>query len=166
MPSFTAIVPNRVNRRSIVQRYLHGAEQQTVEAVKRDLEQTMRTWKRKSRITVKVERGKHTIYRFYVDGKVWNWLDQGTRPHIIVPVRAKMLRFQKGFVAKTQVGRLASGQGGKFGPYTFRDVVLHPGTKARGWSALIVKRGQRTARQNIATALARAAGEVRRKGSR
>ena len=60
------------------------------------------------------------------------WLDTGTRPHIIRPVRRKALRW-----AAQPQGRRLSGaprkaaQRGEFGGVRFATVVHHPGTRAQ-----------------------------------
>lgn len=59
------------------------------------------------------------------------WVDEGTRPHKIYPVRAKFLRFNTGFIPKTKPKRLVATSGAYFGPETFRTQVSHPGIKAR-----------------------------------
>lgn len=89
----------------------------------------------------------------------WTWLDEGTRPHVIRPRRAKRLRFQRGgFRAKTSVGKFESGAGKPAsGPVIFSKGVRHPGTKARGWAALLSKRRQAPFRQRVFDAIDRAA---------
>lgn len=89
----------------------------------------------------------------------WTWLDEGTRAHVIRPRRAKRLRFQRGgFRAKTSVGKLESGAGRPAsGPVIYSKGVRHPGTKARGWAALLSKRRQAPFRQRVFDALDRAA---------
>jgi len=89
----------------------------------------------------------------------WTWLDEGTRAHMIRPRRAKRLRFrQGGFRAKTTVGKFTSGAGKPAsGPFRFSLGVRHPGTKARGWSALLSKQRKVPFRERVFAALDRAA---------
>lgn len=59
------------------------------------------------------------------EDEIWQYQDEGTRPHPIVPRNAAVLRFPAG--------------GGVV--YTRR--VSHPGTKARGWTKMIATKWQR-----------------------
>ncbi len=59
------------------------------------------------------------------EDEIWQYQDEGTRPHPIVPRNATVLRFPAG-------GRVV---------YTKR--VNHPGTKPRGWSKMIATKWQR-----------------------
>lgn len=113
---------------------IEAAKIAETEDVVKDFEKTWKTWRHKPRVTVRITKdGAETR----VNDQVWNWLDQGTKPHVIMPRRAKRLRFQLGFTPKTRVGSLSSGGGGSSGPTVFSRGVNHPGTKARGWSELI-----------------------------
>lgn len=64
-------------------------------------------------------------------GDVFRFVSEGTRPHIIAPRRAKALRFQKGYLAKTTPNQLRSKAGGPFGDTVFSRLVRHPGTAPR-----------------------------------
>lgn len=108
--------------------------QDAAEAAKADLESTAKTWQHAITITIK-ERSDG--YSLTVEDDVWNMLDHGTRAHRIVARRAKRLRFAGGYSAKTRPGFIGSQSGGASGGVVFRQSVMHPGTKARGWSKLI-----------------------------
>ena len=92
----------------------------------------------------------------------WVWLDEGTRAHVIRARRARRLRFRSGgFRAKTSVGKFESGAGrAASGPYRFPLSVQHPGTKARGWSALLSKRRKEPFRRRLFAAMNKAAQEA------
>lgn len=72
---------------------------------------------------------------------IFNFVDGGTKEHLIFPVRAKMLVFQWGgkgsYKAKTSPGVIGSGPGGPTGPIVRSKGVVHPGTKARGFTHAI-----------------------------
>ena len=73
---------------------------------------------------------------------LWHALDEeGTRPHIIRPKRAKALRFQKGrYMPKTNPGGKFRGPGKVIGGKTvFAKQVHHPGTKPRHFTRRINK---------------------------
>lgn len=59
------------------------------------------------------------------------FLEFGTRPHVIVPRRAKVLRFPAHGVKTTLGGRVTKGAARKLGnaAYRFSRRVRHPGTK-------------------------------------
>lgn len=72
------------------------------------------------------------------DDEIFGYVDQGTRPHIIMPKKpGGRLAFQSGYRAKTVPGTLKSFSGGKFGPKVVRPWVMHPGTKARRFTQMI-----------------------------
>jgi hypothetical protein len=70
----------------------------------------------------------------------WVWLDEGTKPHKIRAKRKPNLVFQSGYSPKTKVGFFGSFPGGSFGPFVSKFEVPHPGTKARGWSVLAIRK--------------------------
>lgn len=95
------------------------------------------------RLTIRVMGGK---------GKdKFNWLDYGTRPHIIRPKskflgigRKKTLAFHSGkYKAGSKPGTttVSKGKPAK-GPMVFPEEVHHPGFPARGWRELISKRNE------------------------
>jgi hypothetical protein len=77
--------------------------------------------------------------------KVWNYLDEGTRPHVIRAKGKKALSFKWGgpgsYKAKTRPRDIYSGGGG-ISPDAKRVAfkkVHHPGTEAREWRTTITK---------------------------
>lgn len=88
----------------------------------------------------------------------WTWLDEGTRPHVIVPRRAKWLRFRLGYSAGSRPGRLMSYPSKLADGHTlYRKRVVHPGTQARRWLELISKEHERPFARWMEAALGRAA---------
>lgn len=75
--------------------------------------------------------------------EIYTYVDQGTKPHLIVPVHAKLLRFRTGYSPKTlpNPARLVlQPSGGKAtGPQVFAKVVHHPGSEARNFSEAIAR---------------------------
>lgn len=61
------------------------------------------------------------------------YLEGGTRPHIIRPRRAKMLRFPAAGTPVTLAGRVRTGAARRLGTkaYAFARFVRHPGTRAQ-----------------------------------
>lgn len=126
--------------------------------IREDFEPTTETWEHKVRFTWSTHAehaaagwGAFTgayVVNIYTNDRVWNMLDQGTRPHTIRPKRAKILAFPSGHTAKTQPRRLRSYRGGSSGPTVFAPEVHHPGTEPREWTKVIArKRGPWLSRQ-------------------
>jgi hypothetical protein len=73
----------------------------------------------------------------------WQWLDEGTRPHIITPRRAPYLRFQTGGSAGSSPGTLSTRPATPpSGPFVRTQFVRHPGNAARQWSIVLMKERQ------------------------
>jgi len=119
--------------------------QQDGENIRRDFEKTTATWNHKPRFEVNLLRtaSQMTVY-VYTDDEIYQYVDKGTRPHVIRPRRAKALRFQWGgpgsYKAKTSVGVISSRAGGSSGPEVLFKHVTHPGTAARNFTEVIQKK--------------------------
>lgn len=78
--------------------------------------------------------------------QIWNWLDEGTKPHIIVPKQPGVypLRFiwdgPGSYKAKTEPKMIGSTAGGATGDVVFFHKVKHPGTEPRLWSLTVQQR--------------------------
>lgn len=71
----------------------------------------------------------------------WRRIDEGTKQNYpIRPRKRKYLRYRKEFAAKTTPGVLGSRPGGKYGDWTTRDMVVHPGVTPRQWSKTLGER--------------------------
>jgi hypothetical protein len=114
------------------------------EGVKRDFEKTFQNWKaeHKPTLTVKVNINPNggVSIEIDVEGQIYEYVHEGTRPHDIMPRRAKRLKFQSGYQAKTLPGRIASVAGGPSGDTVFARGVEHPGFPGRKFSQQIVKK--------------------------
>lgn len=93
------------------------------------------------------------------------WLDEGTKPHPIRPVNAKVLAFPAAYSAGSSPGspgeRPMVFSGRSSGPTVFAQEVMHPGIKARNWSAYFINNWSKTLRQmldGIMIRVARASG--------
>ena len=106
------------------------------DAVKKDFEKTTQGWQHSVTFTI-VKKGDDRIIS--TDDEVWGFVDEGTRSHLIVARRARVLRFAVGGTPKTQPGRITSGSGSAGGAVVMRPRVNHPGTKARLFSQQIAK---------------------------
>ena len=112
-----------------------GMKEVADEAVK-DFEKTTSSWSHSVSFEAKKQADGYLIG---TNDEVWGMLDAGTKPHAIVASKIA-LRFPGGYRAKTRPGFVGSTSGGASGGMVFRKRVMHPGTKARSWSALIGKK--------------------------
>lgn len=100
---------------------------------------TVKTWAH--RVTfrkVKTSNGRSV----YTVDKVYQYVDKGTKPHIIRAKRAPNLRFRVGgFKPKTKVNVINSYKGAPAdGDFVSKRQVNHPGTEARNFSSIIEER--------------------------
>ena len=91
------------------------------------------------------------------DDEIYTYVNEGTRPHVILPKKAKALAFPSGYVAKTKPRVIGSQAGGSYGPNVFAAGVLHPGTKAREFDAVIEKKWAKQFRKDMEKAMVQAA---------
>lgn len=94
------------------------------------------------RKTITADQIKIYIFPAGPNKEIWNYNDQGTRPHVIRPKSAPRLAFQAGtYIPKTKpVGQIVSGGGQvQGGELVFAKEVNHPGTEARRFSETIAE---------------------------
>jgi hypothetical protein len=131
----TVIVPPKLDAKRLI-RGLRNGMKNASENVIVDFMTTTKTWKHQPEF--KATEVSAAEWIISTDDSVWSMLDDGTKPHIIRPKRAKRLRFQWGgqgsYKAKTRPGYLGSNKGRVSGPIVFRKQVRHPGTKPRKWT--------------------------------
>lgn len=93
--------------------------------------------------------------------QIWVWLDDGTRPHVIVPKKAPRLAFiWDGFGSyrpKTKPGVIDSFEGGSTGDWVYRKRVKHPGHKPRRFTQTITRKWQLPIYKRMEAAMNRAA---------
>ena len=116
---------------------------------KRMLQETTATWKgTKPRFKV-IERVTPnelsvTVVPSGAGAKKWNWLEEGTRAHIIRPRnRSGTLRFRTGGRPKTRVGKLRSGRGARGKEFRSAKAVDWPGIKPRLWRLTVWRKRNR-----------------------
>lgn len=126
--------------------------------IKADFAKTTSSWKNKPKFGVKVSlKGGSPTVEVSTSDQVYAWVDEGTRAHPIVPVKAKRLRFKTGYNAKTQPGVLDARSGGADGDTVFARVVYHPGTEPREFSKLIKEKWEVEINEYMQEAMRRAA---------
>lgn len=94
-----------------------------------------------SRTQIRIDVIITTVYPTGDNAQIYLWVDQGTEPHEIKPVRAKLLRFTTGYQPKTlaRPARTVSGGGKVTGNIVVAKIVHHPGTEAREFSQTIAE---------------------------
>lgn len=112
---------------------------EVAEEAKDDFERTVATWKDKPEFEIE-ERPRS--FAVVTDDEKYNWVDKGTRPHIIRPKNGNYLAFQGGYQAKTTPRVIGSRPGGSSGPTVYSQEVHHPGTEAREFSKTIYNKWQ------------------------
>jgi hypothetical protein len=106
-------------------------------------EKVVRQWTHKPRFkAVKIRQRTLQTIRIEPTGihkKIWTYVDQGTRPHIIAAKNVPLLKFQTGYSARTApVARANVGTGTASGAWVQKTVVKHPGTEARKFSETLL----------------------------
>ena len=102
-------------------------------------------WKNKpnfqTRKYIRPDKISMTVFPTGDNADIYTYVDQGTKPHPIRPVRAKMLRFRTGYQPKTlaRPARTVAGGGTTTGPEVRAMLVKHPGSKAREFSRTIAE---------------------------
>jgi len=118
-----------------VARVLKNAARMAGEQLRSDFEATTNTWSKRPEFK-REDIGIGSV-EVSTDNFIWNMLDAGTKPHIIVPKRAKLLRFAwdgfGSYGAKTKPNKLSSGSARYPKRIVFRRRVRHPGTAPRNW---------------------------------
>lgn len=135
--------------------------------IKKDFQQTVKTWKRKPTFEMVVAVGPKSIdILVSTDDEIYGYVDKGTKPH---PIFAgiytgksdkKSLYFQWGgkgsYSPKTIPNVIGSRSGGSSGPMVNKAWVDHPGTKARNFDKIIAKKWEPIYKRRIEQALSRA----------
>lgn len=109
--------------------------------IEADFKKTTATWDHKPQFDKEVQIGPGEIAILVgTDDEIYNYVDQGTRPHKIKPKKpGGVLAFQSIYTAKTVPKIVDSGSGGSSGSTVFTTGVNHPGTKARKFSEAIAE---------------------------
>lgn len=116
------------------------AKKETATDILNDYKKTTATW----RHSVKFYSTRRANDYFIVtNDDIYAYVDQGTRPHEILPKRrgGRLRFFRTGFRPKSRVGYIASYAGASANSnLTYSKGVHHPGTKARGFSEKIAEK--------------------------
>lgn len=119
-----------------------NALDQAAAGCKADFNTTTSTWNHRPTFLVRKGAGERTIYTSDV---IYNYVSEGTRPHIIRPRQAKRLHFfRTGFRPKSRYRYIGSNQGAVANQdETFTQLVHHPGTAAREFEKVIAEKWEK-----------------------
>lgn len=144
---------------STLRKELRGIAQETSKVLKRDHEKVVAAWKHKPKFgsvfKVRADVISANVYAFGVNAKIWFWVNDGTKAHIIRPKNKGLLKFQTGYKPRTARGGFG-GPGKADGNWVFAKEVRHPGTKARNFTKLIVRRAAPRFRSRVEKAFKKA----------
>jgi hypothetical protein len=154
MPVFARkIAPKKLDIEGMIQALADAVIAYTAD-VKDDFEKTTETWEHRVRFVEHLQVGPNVIESSVLtDDEIYGYVDRGTRPHLILPVRAKALRFQSGYKAKTVPNVIGSQAGGPFGDDVFSLGVRHPGTEPRNFDRNIYDKWKPIFKQRMLAAM-------------
>lgn len=124
---------------------LGKAAQEAGKILKRDHEKVVSSWKHKVKFgyvyDVSVDGISANVYAYGANAKIFFWVNDGTKPHIIRPKRSKYLKFRTNYKPKTARGGFG-GPGKAEGGWVSAKEVHHPGIRAREFTKQIVRRAR------------------------
>lgn len=117
-------------------------------AVLREYQITVRTWNKKPDFKADEDSDGVTVG---TDDKIYGYVDDGTKPHVIKARRAPTLRFYAGgFVSKTVPGRLNPRAGRSANQNLRRPLMVnHPGFAGREFTKQILERSRARFARNL-----------------
>lgn len=160
MPSLklAAITPKNVPQAKEYLRAIEQAYRKTTNLTQRDLQSTVKTWDHDVDFVVVEDRsGGDYELTAGTDDKIYGYVNDGTKPHVITPKKSRFLSFRGGYSAKTRVGVIGSRAGGASGAKVVARSVKHPGFPGRNFIAVIRKRRQKTLEQETSQNIAKVA---------
>lgn len=161
-----AVRRRRVPYAQSIEAEVKGELQRVGQDMARDMERDTRGWKHRPRFGSRsyVRAAQFRVTVFVHDdqaGKIYNWVDEGTRPHDI-PKRsgAKKLKFTVPHAAKTvplRGGRAARGGAKRtiFWDWRRKGPIKHPGTAPREFSKIRAKEWRKKTSRRIDAAVKR-----------
>lgn len=153
-----AVRPKNVPTASEYMKGVDRAFTNATNAALRDYKATTKTWNHQPDFTVTVrQNGGDKQSVIGTDDKIYGYVNDGTRPHIIRARHAPALRFRTGGSPKTRVGIIGSSAGSAGTEPRNELFVLHPGNAPRKFSDAISKRRQKTVEQQTSQNIAQVA---------
>jgi hypothetical protein len=145
---------------------LQDGMQELGEDIRDDFERTVKTWRDKPNFEpahnkVLLVGGNMMRVESITEDLTYKYVVDGTKPHIITPKRAKMLRFPGTFFPKSIPGVIDAAPGFSGPPIQYRSGVHHPGVEARHFDKDIQKKQKANAKQIMGAAILLAASSSR-----
>lgn len=142
-------------------------EKQVKQALIKSHEKIVADWEHKpkfqSRKYIRPDRIAENIFPTGPNAKIWRFVDEGTRPHVIKAKNVPRLIFKTGYVSKTlaRPARTVSGGGKYTGPTVSAVAVNHPGNEAREFTKTIAEDIKPEFKRVIENAFRKAARQVK-----
>jgi len=123
-----------------IEQAVKEAMQEVAEDAKADYERTVSSWNHKPTFEITPTKDGAIVG---TEDQIYEYVDEGTRPHTIQIKNARVLRFRGGYRAKTRPGVIGSGSGGASGDFVYTNKpIQHPGTKARRFTQMVQRKAQ------------------------
>lgn len=123
---------------SLLEQAVNVALSEAAEEVLKEFKTTIETWNEKPDFIIESAQFTRQVYTV---NQIYDWVNNGTEPHEILPVRKQALRFYTGgVVAKTAIGSLGSRPGMEGTDVVFRKRVTDNFVKAREFDRVIWER--------------------------
>ena len=139
MPSMFRAIKADLMKLDAYAKPIKAAAERTKQGMLRDYQAGVATWRHpvsfESQVVFNLN-GAVSV-RVDTDDDIYTFVHEGTKEHIIRPRRARSLRFQSGYQAKTTPGAIKAGPGGSFGATVYSKGVMHPGSAARNFTKTI-----------------------------
>lgn len=116
-----------------------------------DFKVTTRTWTNKPEFEIDDSQPDRRVIK--TDDKIYGFVDQGTRPHIIRPHGRVLTWIGTKYKAKTIPGVIKSQQSRNDNTVVYTKLVQHPGTKARNFAKVIRDKWAPLLRMRVQSAL-------------
>ena len=113
-----------------LKRVIENAGNESAMAVQVDFKTTTRTWNHQPHFTIS-HRKNSGEWNIGTDDKIYRYVSEGTKPHVIRPKNKKALSFGTPSRPKTRRGFIGSNKGSRGKKKVTVKVVHHPGTEAR-----------------------------------
>ena len=147
------IKPDKFKEKAFLREFTKAATK-TSKDIEKDYKKTVTKWKRKPKFTRLVQIGPNAIEVLVgTDNKIYGFVDEGTKAHIILPRKRKVLRWLgKGYDGRNP----PRGKGRpKKSDYTFAAYVFHPGFKGYHHSEKIAKMWNKKFKRRMEAAMRR-----------
>lgn len=155
------ITPAALNKPAM-RRAIQDAMNDIVDGMEADFQETVATWDHRPdfyRSATVNEVTHRATAEVSTDDEQYLIVNEGAKPHPIFPKKpGGLIIYQGDFAPKTNVGDIASYDGGKSGEYIFRDYIPeHPGFKGRKFDKAIEKKWRPEFRRKMDEAMGRVA---------